>query len=119
MKLIYERDLTPMKLTSLNGVRQNNAAIALAKRLGISRQRMRKILIEKCDLMTLENLGPRYEAADILSESDEIGNALSLPHLSDATGILSKERTDHYRALAEDKDAVISDILQAILEEIS
>jgi len=119
MKLIYERDLTPMKLTSLSGVRQNEVTIALAKRLGISRQRMRRILIEKCDLMTLENLGPRYDAAEIQAMSDEIGDALSLPHLSTATGILSKERADHYRALASEKDAVLSDILEAILEEIS
>ncbi len=119
MKLIYERDLTPMKLTSLSGVRQNDATVALAKRLGISRQRMRKILIEKCDLMTLENLGPRFDAAEIQAMSDEIGDALSLHHLSTATGILSKERTDHYRALAGQKDAEISNILQAILEDIS
>lgn len=119
MKLAYERDLTPMKLTSLSGVRQNAATVALANRLGISRQRMRRILIQKCDLMTLENLGPRYDAAEIQAKDDEIGNALSLPHLSTATGILTKERADHYRALAGEKDAVTADILRMILEEIS
>lgn len=119
MKLMYERDLSPMKLTSLNGVRQNAAAIALSKRLGISRQRMRKILIAKCDIMTLENLGPRYDAAEIQAASDEIGNALSLHHLSTAAGLLSKERADHYRALAQEKEADLSDIRRAILEEIS
>jgi len=119
MKLIYERDLAPMKLTSLSGVRQNAVTLALSQRLGISRQHMRKILIEKCDLMTLENLGPRYDAAEIQAKSDEIENALSLPHLSTATGILSKERADHYRSLAGEKDADLSEIRQAILEEIS
>ncbi len=119
MKLIYERDLTPMKLTSLSGVRQNAVTVELAKRLGISRQQMRKILIEKCDLMTLENLGPRYDAAEIQVLSDEIGDALSLPHLSTAAGILSKERADHYRALAMKEGADLSDIRRAILEEIS
>ena len=119
MKLAYERDLTPMKLTSLSGVRQNDVTIALANRLGISRQRMRRILIEKCDIMTLENLGPRYDAAEIQAETDEVGNALSLPHLSTAAGILTKERAEHYRALAGQKDAVTADILKKILEEIS
>ncbi len=119
MKLIYERDLAPMKLTSLKGVRQNAVTIALSKRLGISRQQMRKILIDKCDLMTLENLGPRYDAAEIQAGSDEIGNALSLPHLSTATGILSKERADHYRALAMKEGADLFEIRRAILEEIS
>jgi energy-converting hydrogenase A subunit M len=119
MKLIYERDLTPMKLTSLKGVRQNAVTIALSKRLGISRQQMRKILIDKCDLMTLENLGPRYDAAEIQAEFDEIGNTLSLPHLSTATGILSKERADHYRSLAMKEGADLSEIRRAILEEIS
>ncbi|HJJ30480.1 MAG TPA: DUF1959 family protein [Methanocorpusculum sp.] len=119
MKLVYERDLTPMKLTSLNGVHQNEVTVSLAKRLGISRQRMRKILIGRCDLMTLENLGPRYNAAEILATSDEIGNALSLPHLTSATGLLSHERAKHYRGLAVQKDAVIPDIIKMILEEIS
>lgn len=69
--------------------------------------------------MTLENLGPRYDAAEIQARSDEIGDALSLPHLSTAAGILTKERADHYRALAGEKDAVTADILRMILEEIS
>jgi energy-converting hydrogenase A subunit M len=69
--------------------------------------------------MTLENLGPRYDAAEIMALDDEIGNALSLPHLTTATGILSNESAAHYREMAEEKHAFISDIIKAILEEIS
>ncbi len=119
MNFIYEKDLEPMKLNTLNGVRQNEVASLLAKRLGISRQRMRKILIAKCDQMTLENLGPRYDAAEKIAADDEIGDALSLPHLTTGTGILSIESAAHYRKIAEEKHAFISDIIKAILEEIS
>jgi energy-converting hydrogenase A subunit M len=119
MNLLYERDLEPMKLITLKCPRQNEVTLQLSKRLGISRQRMRQILIEKCDQMTLENLGPRYDAAEKISADDEIGNALSLPHLSTATGILSQERAAFYRKKAGEKDAVINDIIKEILEEIS
>ncbi|MDE2520934.1 MAG: DUF1959 family protein, partial [Methanocorpusculum sp.] len=89
MDLIYERNLQPMKLAILKGTRQDRAVIALAARLGISRQQMRKILINGCDMMILENLGPRLEAADEAAASDRIADALSLPHLTAATGLLS------------------------------
>ena len=89
--MIYERNLQPMKLAILKGTRQDQAVLALAARLGISRQRLRKILISRCDMMTLENLGPRLEAADEAAAGDPIADALSLPHLTAATGILPQK----------------------------
>jgi energy-converting hydrogenase A subunit M len=116
MNLLYERDLQPMKLEVLKGTRQDAAVTALAGRLGISRQRMRRILIRHCDMLTLENLGPRTEAAD--AAGDPIQNALSLPHLTTATGILAESSARKYYEAAKD-GAAIDALLQEILEEIS
>ncbi len=118
MDLIYERNLQPMKLAILKGTRQDAAVIALAKRLGISRQQMRKILINGCDMMILENLGPRLEAADAAAtEGDAMSDALSLPHLTAATGLLSTDAAAAFRLRAETGtpiDVVRAEILEAI-----
>ena len=108
-----------MKLAILKGTRQDAAVIALAKRLGISRQQMRKILINGCDMMILENLGPRLEAADAAAatEGGAADEALSLPHLTAATGLLSADAAAAFRLRAETGtpiDVVRAEILEAI-----
>lgn len=118
MDLIYERNLQPMKLAILKGTRQDQAVIALAARLGISRQRMRKILINGCDMMILENLGPRLEAADASAASDCIADALSLPHLTAATGLLSAAAAAEFRRRA-DSGTPVRELLAEILEAIA
>ncbi|MDU9375627.1 hypothetical protein McpSp1_02040 [Methanocorpusculaceae archaeon Sp1] len=123
MDLIYERNLQPMKLAVLKGTRQDQAVVALAERLGVNRQKMRKILINNCDMMTLENLGPRLEAADAAAKAaaaagDEISDALSLPHLTTATGILSEVAAAELRRRAESGTA-IAELLAEIVEAVS
>ena len=118
MDLIYERNLQPMKLAILKGTRQDQAVIALAARLGISRQRMRKILINGCDMMILENLGPRLEAADASAASDCNADALSLPHLTAATGLLSAAAAAEFRRCA-DSGTPVRELLAEILEAIA
>ncbi len=117
MNLIYERDLAPMKLYTLKGTRQDAAVLALALRLGLSRQAMRKILIARCDIMTLENIGPRLDAADAAAAGDATGDALSLPHLTTALGLLSAEEAAVFRSHAEngkDIDEVKKEIREAL-----
>lgn len=118
MDMIYERNLQPMKLAILKGTRQDQAVLALAARLGISRQRLRKILISRCDMMTLENLGPRLEAADEAAAADPIADALSLPHLTAATGILPQKTAEEYRRRAE-TGTPVAELLAEILEAIA
>ena len=118
MDMIYERNLQPMKLAILKGTRQDQAVLALAARLGISRQRMRKILISRCDMMTLENLGPRLAAADEAAAGDPIADALSLPHLTAATGMLPLQTPAEHRRTAETSTPV-AELLAEILEAIA
>ncbi|MDR0439100.1 MAG: DUF1959 family protein [Methanocalculaceae archaeon] len=118
MDLIYERNLQPMKLVALKGTRQDQAVLDLATRLGISRQQMRKILIKGCDMMILENLGSRLEAADAASADDAVIDALSLPHLTAATCLLSESAADEFHRRA-DSGTPISELLAEILEAIT
>lgn len=118
MDLIYERNLQPMKLAILKGTRQDRAVTALAARLGMNRQRMRKILINGCDMMILENLGPRLEAADRAATGDSVADALSLPHLTAATGLLSVAAAAELRSRA-DSGTPVPELLTEILEAIA
>ena len=118
MNLIYERDLRPMKLAILKGTRQDAAVLALASRLGISRQQMRKILITRCDMMTLENLGARLDAADAAARGDKIADQLSLPHLTTATGMLTPETAASFRKKAE-SGAEPGEIIREIVEVLA
>lgn len=117
MNLIYERDLRPMKLVILKGTRQDAAVLALASRLHLNRQQMRKILITRCDMMTLENLGPRLDAADAAAAGDKIADQLSLPHLTTATGMLSLDAAEAFRRKAEagaEPREIIREIVEAL-----
>ncbi|MBE6506460.1 MAG: DUF1959 domain-containing protein [Methanocorpusculum parvum] len=113
MELVYERDLRSMKLLVLKGTRQDAAVLSLAGRLGLSRQQMRKILIAGCDMMTLENIGPRLEAADAAANGN--ADALSIPHLTTALGLLSDEEGKAFLSRVEAGESVES-VKKAILE---
>lgn len=113
MNLVYERDLRSMKLLILKGTRQDKAVLSLAERLGISRQQMRKILIAGCDMMTLENIGPRLEAAD--AAADGSADALSIPHLTTALGLLTADEGAAFLARLASGESVES-VKKAILE---
>ena len=116
MNLIYERDLRSMKLLILKGTRQDEAVLSLANRLGISRQQMRKILIAGCDMMTLENIGPRLEAADAAAAGT--ADALSIPHLTTALGLLTDAEGAAFLARVEAGESVES-VKKAILEVLA
>jgi energy-converting hydrogenase A subunit M len=118
MDMIYERNLQHMKLAILKGMRQDQAVLNLAKRLGINRQLMRKILIDSCDMIILENLGSRLEAADAIAADDSVSDALSLPHLTMATGLLSESAAAEFHRHAN-SGTPVSEILAEILEAIA
>ncbi len=60
-KLVYERDLNQMKFSILTSAHHREAVEAIARHLGIPLQRLRRILIERLDMMSLEALAIRYE----------------------------------------------------------
>ncbi|MFH0966886.1 MAG: hypothetical protein V1862_04295 [Methanobacteriota archaeon] len=74
--LVYERDLTAMKFAILKGVYHAKIVLMMAEDLNIQPNQLRKHLIKTLDMITLESIAPRYDAAQTDYEHDEIRKAL-------------------------------------------
>jgi energy-converting hydrogenase A subunit M len=77
IELIYERDLTAMKFAILKGAYHAKIVLIMAEDLNIQPHQMRKHLIRTLDMITLESIAPRYDAAQTISEQDPIKKALN------------------------------------------
>ncbi len=88
-RYLYEKDLRQMKLIILESRRHDAAVLELAAILDIKRQQVRKILIERSDMMFLENLPARCDAAR--ETGDETERLLGIPLLTQAFHLLSGE----------------------------
>ncbi len=88
-RYLYEKDLRQMKLIILESRRHDAAVMELAATLGIKRQQLRKILIERSDMMFLENLPARCDAAR--ETGDDTERLLGIPLLTQAFHLLSRE----------------------------
>ena len=74
---LYENDLVSQKYRILTSLRHDQLVREIASELGIPVQKLRKYLIEHLDMILLENLPARAEAArEKLSQSDELAAAL-------------------------------------------
>jgi hypothetical protein len=60
---IYEQDLISQKYRILIAIRHDRIIRQIATDLGIGLQDLRKYIMEHCDMILLENLPARYEAA--------------------------------------------------------
>lgn len=60
---IYEQDLVSQKYRILISTRHDRVIRKIATDLGIGLQDLRKYIMEHCDMILLENLPARYEAA--------------------------------------------------------
>lgn len=79
MDLLYEKDLRPFKFRILMSSRHEALLRALAARLGVQVQVLRKRMIDRFDMQLLENLPARYEAAEQIHEGrDPIDIALGM-----------------------------------------
>ena len=74
---IYEQDLVSQKYRILIAVRHDRILRQIAADLGIGLQDLRKYFIEQCDMILLENLPARYEAAlHAAGETDPVARAI-------------------------------------------
>jgi len=94
-RYLYEKDLRQMKLIILESRRHDAVVLELAATLGIKRQQLRKILIERSDMMFLENLPARCDAAR--ETGDETERLLGIPLLTRAFHLLSREEGTQIR----------------------
>jgi hypothetical protein len=60
---IYEQDLISQKYRILIAIRHDRIIRQIASDLGVGLQELRRYIIEHCDMILLENLPARYEAA--------------------------------------------------------
>ncbi|OPY39114.1 MAG: hypothetical protein A4E35_00348 [Methanoregula sp. PtaU1.Bin051] len=74
---IYEQDLTAQKYRILVSVRHDRVIRQIAADLDIGLQELRKYVIEHCDMILLENLPARYEAAlTAAGDADPVAKAI-------------------------------------------
>ena len=74
---IYEQDLISQKYRILIAVRHDRIIRQIAADLGIGLQDLRKYIIEYCDMILLENLPARYEAALLAArDTDPVARAV-------------------------------------------
>ena len=58
---LYQKDLTSMKLAILASTRHDRMVREIAEELGIPQIRLRKRMMDRFDMLLLENLPARYE----------------------------------------------------------
>jgi len=74
---LYEKDLVSQKYRILVSIRHDQLVREIATELGIPVQELRRYLIEHLDMILLENLPARAEAAGTkLSDNGEVATAL-------------------------------------------
>ena len=67
---IYEKDLSAMKYTILTSTRHDRMVREIAAELDIPQIRLRKWMMDRFDMMLLENLPARYEQGKISRENE-------------------------------------------------
>jgi hypothetical protein len=77
MEFLYEKDLRGMQYNILISTRHDRVIGELASRYGLEKQRLRSLLMERFDMILLENIPARYEAwRDTGDEGDGVARAL-------------------------------------------
>lgn len=67
---LYEKDLVAMKYAILISTRHDRLVREIAGDLGISPQNLRRYMIERFDMILMENLPARYEAGKAETGND-------------------------------------------------
>ncbi len=74
---IYEQDLVAQKYRILIAIRHDRIIRKIAADLDMGVQELRKYVIERCDMILLENLPARYEAALLgAAGTDRVASAI-------------------------------------------
>jgi len=84
---LYEQDLMVQKYRILIATRHDRILRTIASDLGIGVQELRKTLIERLDMILLENLPARYEAAIAADQKGDDPVALVLGRNIFSSGI--------------------------------
>ncbi|MDT8358088.1 MAG: DUF1959 family protein [Methanomicrobiaceae archaeon] len=126
MEFLYEKDLTAMKFRILTSSRHDAVLTQLAERLGISKQEIRKAVMRRFDMILLENIPARYEAARAEEAGlDQAARELGAGLLTRYLPLVPKEEMEKIvreaeEAISEGKDPslAIAEAKEAIREVI-
>ncbi|WOX57437.1 DUF1959 family protein [Methanoculleus receptaculi] len=107
MKFLYEKDLRPLKYNILTSTKHDAAVRAIARRLGVSDAKLRRLLIQRLDMSLLENIETRWEMGlRYADEGDPLAKELGCELFTRYIPLLDMERMkeiyEETRALARD-----------------
>ncbi|HNQ30442.1 MAG: hypothetical protein A4E36_01470 [Methanoregulaceae archaeon PtaB.Bin009] len=90
---IYEKDLIAMKYAILESRRHDRMVREIAAEFGIPQNRMRRYLMDCCDMLLLENLPARYEQGKrVQEEAPEPERQLGAHLFTRAVPLLGEDR---------------------------
>jgi len=104
---LYEKDLRPLKYNILTSTKHDAAVRAIARRLGVSDAKLRRLLIQRLDMSLLENIETRWEMGlRYADEGDPVAKELGCELFTRYIPLLDMERMkeiyEETRALARD-----------------
>jgi len=107
VKFLYEKDLRPLKYNILTSTKHDAAVRAIARRLGVSDAKLRRLLIQRLDMSLLENIETRWEMGlRYADEGDPLAKELGCELFTRYIPLLDMERMkeiyEETRALGRD-----------------
>ncbi|WAC05984.1 MAG: DUF1959 family protein [Methanoregula sp.] len=111
---LHEQDLVAQKYRILIAQQHDHLVHTVASDLGISVQELRKYLIEHIDMILLENLPARYEAARAADEGDPVAQGLNRRILSTGIPLVPKHRMDEIFQLTKERIETGSPVSDAV-----
>lgn len=95
VEYLYEKDLKGMQYNILTSTRHAALVSTLAARYGMRRQELIKKMIDRMDMILLENLPARYEAGLEMGDAeDEIARELGCELISRYIPLVDEERME-------------------------
>jgi energy-converting hydrogenase A subunit M len=92
---IYEQDLVAQKYRILIPVNHDRIIRQIAADLGVGLQELRRFIIEHCDMLLIENLPARYEAAQrAAAAADPVARAIGRELYTSAVPLVPAETMD-------------------------
>jgi energy-converting hydrogenase A subunit M len=121
---LYEKDLRVMRYNILTSARHNGVATAVAGHYGLKKQEVLRMMMERMDMILLENLPARYDVWQATGDSgDEIGRKLGCELISRYVPLADRQVMDRICSDVKErirkgtpKDEALSEGLQNIRE---
>lgn len=111
---LYEQDLAVQKYRILIATQHDHLIHILASDLGISVQELRKYMIEHIDMILLENLPARYEAARAADADDPVAQGLNRQIITAGIPLIPQHRMDGIFQLTKERIEAGSTIPEAV-----